>query len=88
MDIVSSIRMSDIGHYDGKIEDILESLSANVGDRVRIKKENGTPQEGLLMPGDRGGQTDHIVIKLDNGYNIGIEVSKNTLVENIHTKNE
>jgi glutamyl-tRNA(Gln) amidotransferase subunit D len=80
--------MSDIGHYGGKVEEVLESLSVDVGDRVRVEKEDRSPQEGLLMPGDRSGQTDHIVIKLDNGYNIGIEVTENTSVEKIPTKND
>lgn len=80
--------MSDIGHYGGKVEEVLESLSVDVGDRVRVEKEDRSPQEGLLMPGDKGGQTDHIVIKLDNGYNIGIEMTENTSVEKIPTKND
>ena len=80
--------MSDIGHHDGKVEEVLQSLSVDVGDRVRVEKEDRSPQEGLLVPGDRGGQTDHIVIKLDNGYNIGIEVDENTSVEKIQSRND
>ncbi|MEA1945557.1 MAG: Glu-tRNA(Gln) amidotransferase subunit GatD [Euryarchaeota archaeon] len=37
------------------------------GDRVRVITDS-TVYEGTLMPGT----TDHIIIKLDNGYNVGV----------------
>jgi len=40
----------------------------DLGDRVRIER-NGTAYEGVLMPSRR---ENHVVIKLDNGYNIGL----------------
>lgn len=48
------------------------------GDRVRVEKE-GRVYEGILMPST----TEHIVIKMDSGYNAGIspENTKITLVE-------
>jgi len=39
----------------------------DLGDRVRVEKD-GIIYEGILMPSI----TQHIVIKLDNGYNIGL----------------
>lgn len=43
----------------------------NVGDRIRIIKE-GEAYEGLLMP--RIGKDNFLTIKLDSGYNIGIDL--------------
>ena len=47
----------------------------DLGDRVCVKR-NGTSYEGVLMPSRR---KDHVVIKLDNGYNIGLCLSASQL---------
>jgi glutamyl-tRNA(Gln) amidotransferase subunit D len=47
----------------------------DLGDRVCVKR-NGTSYEGVLMPSQR---KDHVVIKLDNGYNIGLCLSVSQL---------
>lgn len=54
----------------------------DLGDRVSVEKD-GLAYEGVLMPSRR---EDHVVIKLDNGYNIGLKVpeSKLKLVEKGH----
>ena len=44
-------------------------MTAKAGDRVKVITQNEI-KEGTLMPNE---ETDSIVIKLDNGYNIGIE---------------
>ena len=51
----------------------------DLGDRVSVKR-NGTTYEGVLMPSRREG---HIVIKLNNGYNVGLnaEMSEIKLLE-------
>ncbi|MFC7042618.1 Glu-tRNA(Gln) amidotransferase subunit GatD [Halonotius sp. GCM10025705] len=41
----------------------------NPGDRVRVER-GGTTNEGVVLPSST---TDHIVLKLDGGYNIGID---------------
>ncbi len=80
--------MGNIGNYCGDVEAVLKSIPVDVGDRVRVTKGNQQPKEGILMPGDKGGQTDHVVIKLDKGYNIGIEVTERTSVEKIQDKDD
>lgn len=47
----------------------------DLGDRVSVEK-GGMAYEGVLMPSRR---KDHIVIKLDNGYNIGLRVPESDL---------
>ena len=41
----------------------------NPGDRVRVER-GGTTNEGVVLPSST---SDHIVLKLDGGYNIGID---------------
>jgi glutamyl-tRNA(Gln) amidotransferase subunit D len=40
----------------------------NAGDRVRVES-GGTTHEGVLLPSS---SPDHVVVKLDSGYNVGI----------------
>jgi glutamyl-tRNA(Gln) amidotransferase subunit D len=46
----------------------------NPGDRIKVKTENQT-FEGILLPRSELEDEDHITIKLDNGYNIGISIT-------------
>ncbi len=65
--------------YRGKAREFLKGI--NVGDRVRITKGNRS-YEGFLMPRSELGDEKHVIIKLDNGYNIGINI-ENATVERI-----
>jgi glutamyl-tRNA(Gln) amidotransferase subunit D len=47
----------------------------DLGDRVSVE-HGGMAYEGVLMPSRR---KDHVVIKLDNGYNIGLRVPESEL---------
>lgn len=68
--------------YKNDAKKLLESVSAKAGDRIKIEKEN-QEFEGLLMPRTRGGSGEHLVLKLDNGYNIGIKATPETEIEKI-----
>jgi glutamyl-tRNA(Gln) amidotransferase subunit D len=59
--------------YKGKAAKILAGIET--GDRVRIDK-SGKSFEGHLIPRTELGDENHIVIKLDSGYNIGIDITK------------
>jgi glutamyl-tRNA(Gln) amidotransferase subunit D len=48
----------------------------DLGDRVSVER-NGTSYEGVLMPSRRVG---HVVLKLNNGYNIGLRARESDLV--------
>ncbi len=56
--------------YSKKAENFLKKNGISVGDRIEVKCKKGT-FEGILMPRSQG-EEDALVIKLDNGYNIGI----------------
>jgi len=70
--------------YSGVARDLLEKLGARVGCRVRLTTTGNVVLEGLLMPRHEFSADDIIVVKLDNGYNIGVSihrVAKAELVE-------
>ena len=52
-------------------------MEAKAGDRVKVTAADETV-EGILMPNE---ETDSIVVKLDNGYNIGIDNKKIKKIE-------
>ena len=62
-------------------------MAAKPGDRVKVVTDDEI-REGILMPNE---ETDSVVIKLDNGYNIGIErkrVKEIKVVEKYKAKEE
>ncbi len=68
--------------YRGKALNLLESISAKVGDRVKIEK-SGRTYRGILMPRSELGDAKHVVIKLDSGYNLGVRVTKGTKISKV-----
>lgn len=69
--------------YIGRLREALESLEVVVGDRIRIVKSDGFVVEGVLMPREKLYAKEIIVIKLDNGYNIGVRYDSNTIIEKL-----
>ncbi|MDP6704683.1 MAG: Glu-tRNA(Gln) amidotransferase GatDE subunit D, partial [archaeon] len=61
----------------------------SIGDKVKIKAKKAS-YEGILMPRSELSDKEHIVLKLNSGYNIGIskkDISKiEKLPENMETK--
>ncbi len=68
--------------YSKKIEKILKKSRIGVGDRIKVVKGKES-YEGILMPRIELGDKDCLVLKLDNGYNLGIKFDKNTKIEKI-----
>jgi glutamyl-tRNA(Gln) amidotransferase subunit D len=58
--------------YPEKIRKVLQSKKLQIGDRAVLEK-GGRRYEGVIMPRTRTGNTSCIVLKLDNGYNVGID---------------
>lgn len=73
--------------YRGRARELLKRYGVDIGDRVKIQKNNSV-YEGLIMPRSELGDDMHIVLKLDNGYNIGINISKIKKIEKIERKEE
>ncbi len=64
----------DSAGYFGKAQKTLQAAKVQIGDRVRILTSQAT-FEGLIIPrADIGADDTHLIIKLDNGYNVGIRI--------------
>ena len=57
------------------------------GDRVRIYTKTAT-YEGIVMPRPETGGKEHVTIKLDSGYNIGVLLGAVEKVEKLAAKSE
>ncbi|HDD56450.1 MAG TPA: Glu-tRNA(Gln) amidotransferase GatDE subunit D, partial [Nitrososphaeria archaeon] len=57
--------------YSGKVREILEEGGVEVGDEVEVEAK-GEIYRGILMARYELADPNYIVIKLPNGYNIGI----------------
>jgi len=65
--------------YSKKVDAFLQKRKLKVGDRILVTKA-GRRTEGLLMPQTEAGDPDTLVIKLDNGYNVGIRADRGVSV--------
>ena len=68
--------------YSKEIESLLKSKKIEVGDRVIVSKK-GRKYEGILMPRIELGDTSCLILKLDNGYNIGIKFEKGVKIKKV-----
>lgn len=68
--------------YKGKALKMLKEVRAEIGDLIRVLKDEEI-FEGVLIPRSEFGDDKHIVVKLKNGYNIGILVTRETKIEKI-----
>jgi len=68
--------------YKGRALLLLKKAKAEIGDRIQVLKEKET-FEGLLIPRSEFDDHKHIVIKLSNGYNLGISVDQETEIKRI-----
>ncbi|MFQ5997819.1 MAG: Glu-tRNA(Gln) amidotransferase subunit GatD [Candidatus Bathyarchaeia archaeon] len=66
--------------YRGKVKQILEKANVRVGQLIRLARDSEV-YEGTLMPRTELGDSDHIVIKLRNGYNAGIRAGPELAIE-------
>ncbi|MGA2767468.1 MAG: Glu-tRNA(Gln) amidotransferase subunit GatD [Candidatus Bathyarchaeia archaeon] len=57
-------------------------VAAEVGDIIRVTRKSEV-YEGILIPRSEYGDETHIVVKLKNGYNIGIKITTDTTIEKI-----
>ncbi len=60
--------------YRGQALELLEKFRAQVGQRISVTTLDGFQMAGLLIPRYEHADSDHVVLKLKSGYNIGIRV--------------
>ena len=75
--------MPDYTGYVGKSLDFLKSNNIIVGDFVKIIGD--LEYSGIIMPRYEHSDDLHIVLKLNNGYNIGLELEKIKKIEKIES---
>ena len=68
--------------YQGKVLDIIKKTGVTVGDIILVEKQDKI-FEGTLIPRSEYSDNTHIVIKLKNGYNLGIRVTSETKIKKI-----
>lgn len=59
--------------YEGYLKDFLELSNITVGDTVKITKPN-VEHDGMLLEKPDYSNENTIIIKLDSGYNIGVDI--------------
>lgn len=70
-----SRNIDDLRGYSKHALELLTRTALSVGDMVIVSTDHGE-MSGILMPRYESADKNHIVIKLNSGYNIGIEISK------------
>lgn len=65
--------------YKGKSLDFLKKNKVDVGNQVRVHAD--LTYLGILMPRYEYSDDSHIVLKLKNGYNVGLEIDKIKKIE-------
>ena len=74
---------SSLEGYKGVALDVLRNIGAEVGDVLRVRKKDGAVYEGVLVPRFEYGDPECIVLKLRNGYNVGLKIQEGDRVEKI-----
>ncbi len=69
--------------YSQMVSEKLRGFGVSVGDRIRV-----AGKEGILMPKPETGDPDCIVMKLDNGYNIGLNYEEGIVIEKLEGRVE
>ncbi|MEM0074373.1 MAG: Glu-tRNA(Gln) amidotransferase subunit GatD [Candidatus Micrarchaeaceae archaeon] len=68
--------------YSEELERLLSTMKISLGSRIRLKIGKSV-FEGILMPRPDLGDNSIIVLKLDNGYNIGIKYTTSMHIEKV-----
>jgi len=76
--------MSEYRGYKGKSLQFLQKNNVKVGEFIKITTD--LTYTGILMPRYEYGDDKHVVLKLKNGYNIGIEIYKIKQVRHVESE--
>jgi glutamyl-tRNA(Gln) amidotransferase subunit D len=73
--------MSEYTGYEGRALEFLKSNDIVVGDSIKILSD--LTYSGIVMPRYEHSDDKHIVLKLNSGYNVGLEVDKIESIEKL-----
>ena len=68
--------------YKGKALEAIQKAQAQIGDLIKVTRRDEV-YEGILIPRSEYGDEKHVVLKMRNGYNIGIGIAPDTKIEKI-----
>jgi glutamyl-tRNA(Gln) amidotransferase subunit D len=68
--------------YKGEALSALKKAGCQVGDIIRVTA-GGKAYEGILIPRSETGDSNHVVVKLKSGYNVGVQVTPDVKIEKI-----
>lgn len=71
--------MSEYRGYSGKSLVFLKNNKIKIGDSIKVTTD--LTYAGLLMPRYEYSDDEHLVLKLKNGYNVGVEIKKIKKIE-------
>ncbi len=72
---------SELEGYHGEILRRLKDAGARIGSLIRITSKSGEVFEGALFPRSEYADSSHIVLKMKNGYNIGIHFERTEKIQ-------
>ncbi|OPY25260.1 MAG: Glutamyl-tRNA(Gln) amidotransferase subunit D [Methanobacterium sp. PtaU1.Bin242] len=61
-------------NYEGICKEVLESCGLSIGDVILITKKD-VKYKGMVLNRAEGADDKHMVLKLENGYNIGVDIT-------------
>jgi glutamyl-tRNA(Gln) amidotransferase subunit D len=67
--------------YHGQVLQRLSKSKAKIGSIIRLTSKSGDVFEGTLIPRSEYSDPTHIVLKMKNGYNIGISLERTERLE-------
>jgi len=68
--------------YKGEALSALKKARCQVGDVIRVTSNEKT-YEGILIPRSETGDGKHVVVKLKNGYNVGVSITPGVKIEKV-----
>ncbi|MEM1829693.1 MAG: Glu-tRNA(Gln) amidotransferase GatDE subunit D, partial [Thermofilaceae archaeon] len=67
--------MSLEGYGDQAVK-LLDSAGASLFDEVELERDDGVVVCGIVLPRPQYGDPDILVLKLPNGYNVGVDARR------------
>ena len=68
--------------YKGAALSALKNAGCHVGDVIRVTSKEKT-YEGILIPRSETGDSEHVVVKLKSGYNVGVHITSAVKIEKV-----
>jgi glutamyl-tRNA(Gln) amidotransferase subunit D len=69
--------------YHGIVREKLSDVGADIGSLIRVTRKDGFRVEGRVLPRYMLSSPDILVIKLSNGYNVGVKIDESTIIEKL-----